>query len=231
MPHGPSVRLMFGHIAARYDLANHILSGGLDFLWRRTLVSHVRDLKPRHVVDLATGSGDVAFAIKRVLGAATRVEGYDFCAEMLALAEQKKRRRSWARDIHFIEADCLRLPLVDESVETATIAFGLRNLEDRHRGLVEIKRILNPSRGHLLVLEFSQPSGILRPIYFAYLRWVLPHLAGLLTGRSEAYRYLVGSIAQFPTREELEKEILQAGFQKVRTRPLTGSTVALHVAN
>src|SRR5690606_19571267 len=131
-------------IARRYDAANHLLSGGVDFWWRRRLIREVARCRPETVVDLATGSGDVAFALKKALPEKTRIIGLDFCAPMLAEAEKKKGNDPRYRDLEFGEGDILSLPLEDASADVVTIAFGLRNLADRDKGLREVHRVLKP---------------------------------------------------------------------------------------
>ena len=229
MPEGSAIAKMFGGIAPRYDLANHVLSLGMDFGWRRRLVRAVAAAKPRVVVDLATGSGDVAFALKKYLGPDVEVRGYDFCEPMLAEAEKKKAALPYARDVSFAFGDCMELPLADASVDVLTIAFGLRNLPDRARGLREMRRVLRPG-GKLVVLEFSQPARWFGPVYFFYTKHVMPAIAGALTRQPEAYRYLNASIAAFPGREALSGEIRAAGFGEVRHTGLAAGTVAIHEA-
>ncbi|HTQ32194.1 MAG TPA: bifunctional demethylmenaquinone methyltransferase/2-methoxy-6-polyprenyl-1,4-benzoquinol methylase UbiE [Opitutaceae bacterium] len=227
MPDPVAVNKMFARIARRYDLANRLLSAGLDVGWRRRLVAAVRRTRPRDVLDLATGSGDVAFALARGLPAGTRITGVDFCQPMLDQAEQKKS----ARDAHvaFKQGDALALPLADASVDAVTIAFGLRNLADRGRALREMHRVLRPG-GHLFVLEFSQPARWFRPLYFFYMHRLAPRAAGWLTGDRAAYEYLCNSIEQFPARETLAGEIRVAGFAGVAARSYTLGVVALHEA-
>ncbi|MCD8482925.1 MAG: ubiquinone/menaquinone biosynthesis methyltransferase [Verrucomicrobia bacterium] len=197
MPESHSVRSMFGRIAGRYDVANRVLSGGTDIYWRWRLTGLVRSQQPDSVADLATGSGDVAFALRRRLGTGVRISGYDFCPPMLEEARVKGARGAMYKDIPFAEGDCLALPIDDQSVAAVTISFGLRNLENRHLGLQEMRRILKPG-GCLYCLEFSQPYALLRPFYYLYLKYVLPLFARLLTGDKAAYDYLAGSIESFP---------------------------------
>jgi len=222
---------MFGRIAGRYDLANHLLSGGLDIWWRRRLVGAVRQKTPRDILDLATGSGDVAFALCRGLTAGTAITGMDFCQPMLDQANLKKAALPPANQaaISFRVGDGLALPVPDASYDAVTISFGLRNMADRHRSLTEMRRVLRPG-GHLFVLEFSQPHAWLRPVYFFYLRKVLPYVAGVITGDLPAYRYLNETIEQFPGRAALAEEIRAAGFTAVSAEGLTFGTVALHTA-
>jgi demethylmenaquinone methyltransferase/2-methoxy-6-polyprenyl-1,4-benzoquinol methylase len=231
MPDPAAVNSMFGRIARRYDIANLLLSCGIDSYWRRRLVSAVERRQPRDVLDLATGSGDVAFALSRKLTNKASITGMDFCQPMLDRAEAKKRTAPGAQfeNISFRQGDGLALPIADESYDAVTIAFGLRNLADRERGLREMRRVLRPG-GHLFVLEFSQPAPWLRPIYYFYLRHVLPLIAGLVTGDREAYVYLNETIGEFPDRQALAKEISRAGFAGVTPRPLTFGIVALHEA-
>lgn len=230
MPDPVAVNEMFGRIAGRYDRANHVLSGGLDFLWRRKLVREVMRTAPTDILDLATGSGDVAFALQRTLPATTRITGMDFCQPMLDQAEEKNRTARNGPAIRFILGNMLELPLASASVDAVTIAFGLRNAADRHRALQEMLRVLRPAVGHLFVLEFSQPYRWFAPLYFLYLRHVLPWVAQCCTGDRSAYDYLCGSIEQFPGRAGISAEIKAAGFRQVRAVPLTLGTVALHVA-
>ncbi len=229
MPDGNAVRSMFAGISSRYDSANRILSGGSDIYWRRVLVRTVAARQPKDIADLATGSGDVAFALERRLGESATVRGYDFCAEMLDEARQKQSAKGTGR-IEFAIGDCLNLPIPDASLDALTIAFGLRNLEDRAQGISEMARVLRPG-GALHVLEFSQPYRWFRPVYYAYLRHILPHLARLATGNRSAYDYLVGSIETFPDRDSMAEEIQFAGnFSEVTAKPLTFGIVAIHTA-
>ncbi len=231
MPDPTAVNTMFAHVAHRYDLANRVLSGGIDLWWRRRLVRSVRAQSPARILDLATGSGDVAFALARGLGPEVRITGMDFCQPMLevALAKQVIAGDDRLARIEFTPGDGLNLPLGDACVDAVTIAFGLRNMADRTRALAEMRRVLVPG-GWLHVLEFSQPAPWLRPFYYFYMRRVSPAIAGLLTGEPGAYRYLCDSIAQFPDRAGLASEIRAAGFEEVAADTLTGGIVALHTA-
>ncbi|HWL17323.1 MAG TPA: bifunctional demethylmenaquinone methyltransferase/2-methoxy-6-polyprenyl-1,4-benzoquinol methylase UbiE [Opitutus sp.] len=229
MPDSVSVNSMFARIAGRYDLANRLLSGGIDRRWRRHLVRAVSRAKPRDVLDLATGSGDVAFALARHLPVETRIVGMDFCQPMLDEAVKKQRAQAGVSRIEFRQGDGLALPLAAESVDAVTISFGLRNMADRHRSLTEMHRVLR-SGGRLFVLEFSQPVRGFRPFYLFYLRRVLPSLAGWLTGDRAAYRYLNETIELFPGPAGLAAEIRAAGFSAVHARRLSLGIVALHEA-
>jgi demethylmenaquinone methyltransferase/2-methoxy-6-polyprenyl-1,4-benzoquinol methylase len=230
MPEGKSVQTMFSGISGRYDFANHFLSGGVDYYWRHRLVKAVADHKPAAVADLATGSGDVALALRRKLPADCPIQGLDFCEPMLDEARRKQESKQLPGELSFAFGDCLDLPLEDGSVEAVTIAFGLRNLEDRHKGLCEMRRILKPGRGALFVLEFTQPDAWMKPVYGPYLKYVLPRMASAATGDKAAYDYLAGSIEAFPDKESLSNELAAAGFTDIKATGLTGSIVALHKA-
>ena len=222
---------MFGRIARRYDLANLVLCAGIDSWWRKKLVASVRKSTPGTILDLATGSGDVAFALGDGLEPSTQIVGMDFCQPMLDEAVAKKARAGAARyaNISFRRGDGLALPVADESFDAVTISFGLRNLADRAQGLREMRRVLRPG-GRLLVLEFSQPHAWVRPLYYFYLRRVLPGIAGLVTGDREAYVYLNKTIGEFPDRAALANEIRAAGFAEVTAMSMTFGVVALHEA-
>jgi demethylmenaquinone methyltransferase/2-methoxy-6-polyprenyl-1,4-benzoquinol methylase len=229
MPDPIAINAMFARIARRYDLANRLLSGGVDVWWRRRLVAAVRRARPRDVLDLATGSGDVAFALARSLPAGTRITGMDFCQAMLDEAEHKKQKSPLYAGVDFCPGDGLALPAADASFDGVTISFGLRNMADRLRALREMRRVLRPG-GRLFVLEFSQPAPWFRPFYFFYLRRLAPRLASALTGDRSAYEYLCGSIEQFPGRDALAGIIREAGFSRVSAHALTFGVVALHEA-
>lgn len=221
---------MFARIARRYDVANRLLSGGLDTRWRKRLTRTVQAGHPRDILDLATGSGDVAFDLADHLGPEVKIVGMDFCVPMLDEAKIKQRGQGERYNgIEFLPGDGLALPLADESFDAITISFGLRNMADRPKALREMLRVLRPG-GRLHVLEFSQPERWFRGIYFFYLRHLLPTVAGWVTGDRQAYVYLNTTIEQFPDRAALAAEIIEAGFARVEAHGLTAGTVALHTA-
>jgi demethylmenaquinone methyltransferase/2-methoxy-6-polyprenyl-1,4-benzoquinol methylase len=229
MPDPKAVNSMFARIAGRYDLANHLLSGGVDYWWRQRLVRAVHDAHPSIVLDLATGSGDVAFSLSDGLPPATKITGMDFCQPMLDEAVVKRATNARWAEIEFKQGDGLALPLPDRCIDALTISFGLRNMADRHRALTEMRRVLRPG-GRLFVLEFSQPYFWFRPFYYAYLKFVLPLVAGVVTGDRSAYEYLCGSIEKFPDRAGMSEEIGRAGFGAIQATPFTFGIVALHEA-
>lgn len=220
---------MFGRIAHRYDKANRLLSGGIDQWWRRRLVAVVRKSAPQKVLDLATGSGDVAFALSRALPAEARIVGMDFCQPMLDEAVAKQNAHpTRGPNIEFRQGDGLALPCGDGEFDAVTVSFGLRNMADRHRALSEMRRVLRPG-GRVHVLEFSQPYGWFRPIYIFYTRRILPTIAGKVTGDRAAYDYLNSSIESYPRHAAMSEELRRAGFSDVSVLRMTFGIVALHV--
>lgn len=228
MPDPVAVNSMFARIARRYDVANHLLSMGVDIRWRAQLVKAVRAAAPKSVLDLATGSGDVAFALSSNLGENVQILGVDFCAPMLEEAEIKKRSRHYA-NVTFQQGDGMALGMPDNSYDAVTISFGLRNMSDFRKSISEMRRVLRPG-GRLFILEFSQPARWFRQLYYFYIKRVLPSLANLITGDRSAYVYLNETIENFPNRERLSAEIRAAGFAQVKARGMTFGIVALHEA-
>ncbi len=194
---------MFGSIAARYDLANHLLSCGIDFSWRKRAAEIVASWRPNEIVDLASGTGDLALALQKKLPGA-EIVAVDFLPEMLELA-----KRSF---------DCV------------SIAFGLRNMEDWGKALREMSRVLR-ANGHLLILEFSLPAiSILRAIYRFYLHRCLPLLGSFLTREKSAYDYLGDSIEEFPSGNAMCQLIAASGFHDANAQPLSGGIVTIYTA-
>lgn len=221
---------MFAEISDKYDVANRCISLGMDVVWRRKLAGLVSQRKPKNVADFATGSGDVAFALQKRLGPQVSVRGFDFCQPMLDIAEEKKRKRPGAEHIVFDQADCMDLSGVPGGpFDVCTISFGVRNFPDRARGFAELRGVLQDG-GSLFVLEFSQPYRWLKPAYRAYLSHVLPALAGLVTRKAVAYRYLTQSVSDFPGVNQITDELRRSGFSGVNVWRLTGGIVAIHEA-
>lgn len=230
MPDPQAVNSMFGRIAHRYDVANRLLSMGIDIHWRSRLVATVVTAQPRNVLDLATGSGDVALALARKLRASARIFGLDFCEPMLEQAEARRvSKPERYAGVQFLCADASAIPMPDESFDAVTISFGFRNFANRSRCLAEILRVLRKG-GKLYILEFSRPWRAIRPLYALYMRRFAPALAGIITGDRQAYEYLATSIENFPDRKALALEIRKAGFSDVRSKALTLGLVALHQA-
>ncbi len=222
------VRSMFGRVAHRYDLANHLLSANIDKTWRNHTVAKVRDILRRpdaRVIDLACGTGDLLVALERDAGRV--LMGSDFCHPMLEGARSKLARLGLRSSL--VESDALALPLSDASVDLITIAFGFRNLANYRAGLVEMRRVLRPG-GALAILEFTQPPNkAFAAIYNWYSRKVLPVIGGAISGAPEAYHYLPESVRKFPEAEELAALMRESGYPRVEWEYLTFGIVALHV--
>jgi len=222
------VRGMFARVARRYDLANHVLSFNIDRLWRARTVRRVRPMLDRpgaRVLDICCGTGDLMLALARE--SRTPVLGSDFCHPMLVAAREKIARRRARAGL--FEADALRLPLRDASLDLVTVAFGFRNLANYRAGLAEMRRVLRPG-GMAAILEFSQPpNAVFAALYHFYSRRILPLIGGALSGSREAYTYLPESVRKFPSAEELAEEMRRAGFEQVRYERFSGGIVALHL--
>jgi demethylmenaquinone methyltransferase/2-methoxy-6-polyprenyl-1,4-benzoquinol methylase len=216
------VRGLFSDIAGSYQVVNHLLSGGLDFYWRAISVRLIRGWNPSTALDIATGTGDLAMAISKACPGA-RVIGADFCRPMLEVA-----RRNGLPEL--VVADGLELPFPDQSFDLVTAAFGLRNMASWEKGLSEMARVLRPG-GNLLILDFSLPTlPVIRPLYRFYLHRILPVIAGIATGRTDAYEYLGGSIEKFPSGRAMTELIESCGFQGTMAKPLTLGTVSIYTA-
>ena len=226
--HAHRVREMFGTIAGRYDLLNHLLSGQMDKRWRRLVAKRLQQaLFPGHVkiLDVACGTGDLSLELFDTINA--QVVGTDFCRPMLDIAAKKVAKSQ--SGIPLIEGDALRLPFLDRSFDGVTIAFGLRNLSDVEGGLTELLRVLKPG-GSLAVLEFSKPVVPGFSLLFkAYFTKLLPFVGGLLSGSRSAYQYLPDSVLKFPDQKELAATMERLGFDRVRYENLTGGIAALHM--
>lgn len=224
------VRRMFGEIARRYDLLNHLLSLGIDRSWRRRTVRLVPPADEGPILDVCTGTGDLALAYRRAGGGRTQVVGADFCHPMLVIAARKCRRAGAADRISLLEADAQRLPFPDNLFQIVCVAFGLRNLSDTDAGLREMARVCRPG-GRVAVLEFSMPSSRpLRAVYGWYFHRVLPRVGEALARNAQrAYNYLPASVGQFPQAEALLERLKAAGLSGVRSYRLTFGIASLYV--
>lgn len=222
MPDPAYVHAAFSSIAERYVTANHVLSMGTDILWRACVVEMVAEWKPGNLLDIATGTGDLALALKKAFPE-MEVLGTDFCRPMLDVAV----RRGLSQ---VLEADAMNLPLESGSYDAATVAFGLRNMADYEKALREFRRVLCPG-GHLLVLDFSMPENPLfaRP-YRLYLHHVLPRIAGMVTGNTDAYAYLGDSIEAFPRGAQFCELMQRAGFTNPTCLPLCMGIASIYTA-
>lgn len=219
MPDAHYVRDAFSRIASRYVLTNHVLSCGMDIWWRKVVTRRIRSWNPQTILDVASGTGDLALEIQNQCPDA-EVIASDFCAEML---EHASRRGV----THTLVADALQLPFEDGRFDVVTVAFGLRNMADYHAAAKEMRRVLKPG-GHLLILDFSLPKGLLRGFYRFYLHRILPRLAGSLTGHADTYEYLGGSIEAFPSGDSMRDLLESCGFIRTQAMPLTGGIVSIY---
>ncbi len=220
-PEAPAVRMMFSGIAGRYDLLNAVLSLGEDRRWRRRAAQLTRLPRGGRALDVCTGTGALARLLWRRVGPTGAVLGLDITEEMLSLAARA------VPEVEFRVGDALELPVADLTFDAVTMAFGLRNIADHERALREAWRVLRPG-GRVVILEFSTPRGLMRPLYRQYSRLVIPRMAMLLLGRSGAYRYLTSSISSFPGPEVVAGWLRDAGFERVSYQRMTLGIVALH---
>jgi demethylmenaquinone methyltransferase/2-methoxy-6-polyprenyl-1,4-benzoquinol methylase len=221
------IRAMFGRVARRYDLLNHLLSASLDRVWRRKLARSLTLPAGSRVLDLCCGTGDQALALRRP---GVEIVAADFCLPMLALAAPKFEavRRDAKPVPATLNGDALALPFPDASFDAATVSFGLRNVADLDRALGELARVLRPG-GELGVLEFTVPAWQpLRGIYLLYFRYLLPRVGRLLSNDPAAYSYLPDSVLEFPQRAGFTARMSAAGFESATSQSLSGGILALY---
>jgi demethylmenaquinone methyltransferase/2-methoxy-6-polyprenyl-1,4-benzoquinol methylase len=224
------VQRMFAEIAPRYDLMNHLLSMNIDRWWRRITVRKVPPQGDAPILDVCTGTGDLALAYYHATKGQVPIVASDFCREMLDIAEQKKARAGINGQLTLVEADAQHLPFDDNHFQIVCVAFGLRNIQDTDQGLREMTRVC-ASGGRVAVLEFSLPRWQpFRGAYGLYFRHVLPRLGQLFArNRSDAYNYLPESVTQFPEGEALAKRMRAAGLSEVKIHPLTLGIATLYI--
>jgi demethylmenaquinone methyltransferase/2-methoxy-6-polyprenyl-1,4-benzoquinol methylase len=224
------VQRMFAEIAPRYDFLNHLLSFGVDRYWRWQTVRRVPPQGTSPVLDLCTGTGDLALAYLRRLPAGGLIMAADFCHEMLAIGRKKGDRTQDGKRLTFVEADAQRLPFADDHFQIVCVAFGLRNITDTDRGLREMVRVCQPG-GRVAVLEFSMPRRQpVRGLYRWFFRRVLPKVGQAVSqSTSDAYNYLPESVNEFPDGEALASRMQAAGLRTVQFWPLTCGIATLYV--
>lgn len=233
----PLVRGIFERVAGRYDLMNDLMSGGVHRLWKAAMIDWLAPRAGWHMIDVAGGTGDVAFGILRAVGgpALLRAKGgsltvADINPAMLQVGQARASRRGTAEAIEFVAADAEKLPVASASLDAYTVAFGLRNVTNLDAALAEAQRVLRPG-GRFLCLEFSKPAlPLLGPLYDRYSFTVLPWLGRWVAGDADAYRYLAESIRRFPDQAAFAQRIAAAGLEQVKVRNLSGGIAALHSA-
>ncbi len=227
---GEKIQQMFGTIAPRYDFLNRLLSFGIDRRWRTKAVRLLKYREGARILDVATGTGDVALEIARSTPVSVRITGADFCREMVELGEVKVAASPYGSRIDFRVAPCEDLPFPDNTFDSITIAFGIRNVVDRKLGLAEMWRVLRPG-GRLIILEFSTPrSRLFRQLYYFYFRRLLPVIGGLFS-RYNAYKYLPDSVLEFPSHEEFSRMIAEAGFKSIHIKELTFGIASIYAGD
>ncbi len=220
------VEAMFDSIAPRYDLLNRVLSFGIDQRWRRQAVDLLRDASPRRILDVATGTADLALQVLTL--EPEKVIGVDISEEMLRIGRQKISEAGEEARVELRKGDSERLPFSDSQFDAALVAFGVRNFENLGRGLQEIQRVLRPG-GKLVVLEFSHPRAFpVKQVYGFYSRYILPRVGGAVSGDAGAYKYLPDSVAAFPDGEDFLSQLDSAGFGELLWKPLTFGVASLY---
>jgi len=220
------VRSLFDSIAKRYDLLNHLLSGGIDFYWRRRAINELLDLRPRKILDVATGTADFAIAALRL--EPDQIVGVDIAEQMLKIGRNKISARGLDAKISLQSGEAEEMEFGDASFDAAIVAFGARNFEDLQKGLGEMCRVLRTG-GKILVLEFSRPTTFpLRQMYFAYFRYVLPLIGRIISKHPEAYTYLPNTVMSFPEGEDFLRILEQVGFSTTVLRRLTFGIASIY---
>ena len=227
---GEMVRGMFNDIAPTYDRLNHILSFDIDKLWRKRVVRIVRRLGAKHIMDMATGTGDLAIALAQNIEGSI-IYGADFSSEMLAVAEQKISKLALSKRISLTECNAENIPLDDETVDVATVAFGVRNFEHQKEALTEMKRTIRKG-GHLVVLEFSNPKcAFVRWCYRLYSHYILPAIGRLVSKHATAYTYLPESIDQFASPEAFTALLQEVGFDHIERKSQSMGIAHIYIAH
>lgn len=212
---------MFDRIAHRYDLLNRLLSFGQDVVWRKKVARHLPQTNNLHILDIATGTGDLLLSLYRESSRVSSGIGIDMAEKMLAVGEQKLARRKLDGSLSLQKGDAMNIPFAEETFDAVSIAFGIRNVENVEKALREMHRVLKPG-GRALILEFSLPGNrVIRRLYLFYFRHILPRIGGFISGDSYAYRYLNRTVETFPYGENFCNLMRRTGFRQVHFTPLT----------
>ena len=222
------LRFMFNNIAGKYDFLNHLLSFGIDKCWRRKVVKRIVTESPKSILDVATGTADLALALSKRTD--SPITGIDIAKQMLAIGEEKIRKKNLEHQISLLPGDSEALPFEDGSFDVAMVAFGVRNFENLHKGLSEMQRVLLKG-GLIAVLEFSRPKHFpVKQLYNFYFTHILPKLGGWVSKDKSAYKYLPESVGTFPDGEDFLDELRKAGFSKTSKRKLTFGIATFYTA-
>ncbi|CAA7194442.1 MULTISPECIES: bifunctional demethylmenaquinone methyltransferase/2-methoxy-6-polyprenyl-1,4-benzoquinol methylase UbiE [Chryseobacterium] len=218
---------MFDSIAPKYDLLNHVLSMKIDVLWRNKLVKWMKDDNPKEILDVATGTGDLAIAVERGTGA--KVIGLDLSQQMLNVGVIKIKKLKLDGKISMQKGDAENLPFEDNRFDAVSVAFGVRNFENLTKGLAELRRVVKDNKS-VYILEFSKVEGFLGPFYMFYFKNILPAIGRLVSKDNRAYTYLPDSVSAFPYGEKMRQILLDTGFKKVEYKKLSLGIATIYKA-
>lgn len=219
---------MFDAIATRYDFLNHFLSLGIDIIWRKKAVNEIKNLNPKIILDIATGTGDLAISAAKLNP--DKIIGVDISNNMLEIGRNKMIKKKLNKLIDMKYGDCEDLPFNNNYFDAITAGFGVRNFENLNKGLTELHRVLNEN-GKIVILEPSEPKGFpFKYIYLFYFKILLPIVGKLFSKDQSAYTYLPDSVAAFPSGEKMVEELKLAGFKNAKHKPLTFGVAAMYTA-
>ena len=222
------VARMFNNIASKYDFLNHFLSMGIDKIWRKRVIKLLNHIPNPSILDVATGTGDLALLAHKRLGC--KVTGVDISIGMLEVAEKKIKERGVEESVKVVEGDSENLPFDDSFFDAVMVAFGDRNFENLSKGLIEMTRVLKPG-GRMVVLEFSRPSSFpFKQLYFFYFKRMLPFFGGVISKDKAAYEYLPASVLNFPDGEAFDKELVAAGLKPLSRKKQTFGIATIYAA-
>jgi demethylmenaquinone methyltransferase/2-methoxy-6-polyprenyl-1,4-benzoquinol methylase len=220
---------MFNSIAHKYDFLNRLLSMGIDKGWRRKAISYLKPIQPKLILDVATGTGDLALEAMKLNP--DKVIGLDIAEQMLVFGREKIAAKGLTNKIDMMKGDSENLPFADNNFDAITVAFGVRNFQDLAKGLKEMNRVLKPG-GRLVVLEFSKPAGFpYKQVYNFYFTYILPLMGNMVSNSKNAYTYLPESVKHFPEGNEFSSFLKAAGYKDIIVKPLTFGTCSLYIAD
>ncbi len=219
---------MFDNIAPKYDLLNHVLSMKIDVLWRETLVKWMNKDQPQLVLDVATGTGDLAIAVHK--GTKANIVGLDLSQQMLNVGIEKVKKQNLQNQISMMKGDAENLPFEDNKFDAVSVAFGVRNFENLTKGLAELRRVVKEGKS-VYILEFSKVEGFLAPFYMFYFKNILPMIGRLVSKDNRAYTYLPDSVNAFPYGEKMKQILLDTGFKSVEYKKLSLGIATIYKAS
>ena len=221
------VEKMFDNISGKYDFLNHFLSFGIDHIWRRKTINLIAEKNPAFILDVATGTGDLAFAAEKKIKV-KKIIGLDISNGMLEVGREKIKKKSLQNKLEFIQGDSENLPFENDFFDAVMVSFGVRNFENLTKGLNEIKRVLKPSGG-IYILEFSKPKKFpIKQLFSFYSKFILPYLGSLISKDKSAYHYLPASVNVFPEGEDFIKKLQKVGFSSSSFKTLSGGISTLY---